>query len=111
MQFVFIRASFMSVTLKLIISFFIIILLFPATNALANHERGDRYSDRSYNKPYRPLGLYLGGGFGFGGNEVGRFSDGNGEIEKVRGGGGLLLEGGLLFAVDAATGYLRATPF
>jgi len=98
----------MSVKSKLFAVFIAFASVVTTSNALANHERGNRYPDRSYNNAYRPLGFYIGGGFGFGGNEVGRFADGNGEIEKVRGGGGLLLEGGLLFSVDPATG-LRLT--
>jgi hypothetical protein len=81
-----------------------------ATSSFANHERVDRYPDQSY-QSYRPLGFYLGGGYGFGGNEVGRFADSSGEIEKVRGGGGLLLEGGLQLAVDPVTALRLTTGY
>ncbi len=97
----------MSVKLKLASAFVLFVSMFTTTNIFANHERGDRYPDQPYDS-YRPLSFYLGGGYGFGGNEVGRFEDSSGEIEKVRGGGGLLLEGGLLLAVDPSTG-LRLT--
>jgi len=92
----------MSVSLKIAALLVAFASLLSSTTVIANHESGSAYPDRSYDA-YRPLGVYLGGGFGFGGNEVGRFSDGNGEIEKVRGGGGVLLEGGLLLAVDPST--------
>ena len=97
----------MSIKYRLFKGLIVLIVLFSAGSAIANHER-DRYRNDRPGSSYRPLGLYLGGGFGAGGNEVGRFSDSSGETETVRGGGGFLLEGGLLFAVDPSTA-LRLT--
>ena len=97
----------MSIKRRLFTGLIVLVSLFSGASAIANHER-DRYRSDRPNGSYRPLGLYLGGGFGAGGNEVGRFSDSSGEIETVRGGGGFLLEGGLLYAVDPSTA-LRLT--
>lgn len=98
----------MSIKIRLFTVLIVLISLFSTASAIANHERNDRYRNDRPGGSYQPLGLYLGGGFGAGGNEVGRFSDSGGEIETVRGGGGLLLEGGLLFAVNPSTA-LRLT--
>ena len=98
----------MSIKIRLFTVLIVLISLFSTASAIANHQRNDRYRNDRPGGSYQPLGLYLGGGFGAGGNEVGRFSDSGGEIETVRGGGGLLLEGGLLFAVNPSTA-LRLT--
>ncbi len=101
----------MSIKLRLFTGLIVLVSLFSAASAIANHERNDRYRSDRPSGSYRPLGLYLGGGFGAGGNEVGRFSDSSGEIEKVRGGGGFLLEGGLLYAVDPSTALRLTTGY
>jgi hypothetical protein len=49
------------------------------------------------------LSTYLGVGLGFGGDEVGRFTDNFGSSETVHSGGGWLLEAGLHLAVDPYT--------
>ncbi len=59
-----------------------------------------------YRGPY--LTPYLAIGVGSGGDVIGRFTDGYGDVEKVRSGGGFLFEGGLLMAVDPVT-HLRLT--
>jgi len=51
---------------------------------------------------------YFGGGYGSGGDTVGRFTDNFGDTDRVRSGGGVYIEGGLLAAVDNAT-LLRLT--
>jgi len=79
-----------------------------ATSALANHRDHFPRSDQSRQHQVRIFSPYLAGGFGVGGDEVGRFEDSRGDIETVRSGGGLLLEGGLRVAVDPWS-HLRFT--
>ncbi|OED39194.1 hypothetical protein AB833_16820 [Chromatiales bacterium (ex Bugula neritina AB1)] len=78
-------------------------------SAFANHiDAEPRPGNSAGPDKNRTVSAYIGGGWGFGGDEIGRFADSNGAIEKVRSGGGLLLEGGLLFPLDRGT-RLRLT--
>jgi len=54
------------------------------------------------------LTTYFGGGFGSGGDVVGRFTDNFGDTDRVRSGGGFLAEGGVLAAITPWT-MLRLT--
>ena len=97
------------------------ILLLACGTASANHKviRGpDGHSDRQtrhtrhrdngqrfnglFITPYAALGI------GSGGDEIGQFTDSDGFRDSVRSGGGFLVEGGLLLAVDRYT-RLRLT--
>ena len=60
---------------------------------------------------YQTLSPYLGIGIGFGGDEIGRFVDSDGDLDKVRSGGGWLLEGGLSLAVDPSTSLRLTTGY
>lgn len=74
-----------------------------------NRRQSNRRSEpvlSSYRGPY--LTTYIGGGFGSGGDVVGRFTDNYGDTERVRSGGGFYFEGGLLAALDDYT-MLRLT--
>lgn len=80
-----------------------------SSTAIANHaESGhDRRTQRQAAQ-YSGLSPYLGIGLGFGGDEIGRFEDSNGDLDVIHSGGGLLLEAGLALAVDGYTS-LRLT--
>lgn len=52
---------------------------------------------------FRLVTPYVGLGLGYGGDEIGRFVDSDGELEKVRGGGGFSLDGGLQVGLDPYT--------
>ncbi len=80
-----------------------LLLSITGTPALADHLDTKRPVKNSRAMQYGSLSTYLGGGWGFGGDEIGRFADNNGDVEKVRSGGGLLLEGGLLLSLDPGT--------
>ena len=60
----------MSIKIRLFTVLIVLISLFSTASAIANHERNDRYRNDRPGGSYQPLGLYLGGGFGAGGNEV-----------------------------------------
>ncbi len=70
--------------------------------------RHTRRSDSGFQhrRPY--LTPYFGGGFGSGGDVVGRFTDNFGDTDRIRSGGGVYFEGGLLAAFDDYT-HLRVT--
>lgn len=59
-----------------------------------------------YRGPY--LTTYIAGGFGSGGDVMGRFTDNYGDTDRIRSGGGFMFEGGLLAALDTST-MLRLT--
>jgi len=59
-----------------------------------------------YRGPY--LTTYVAGGFGSGGDVMGRFTDNYGDTDRIRSGGGFMFEGGLLAALDTST-MLRLT--
>jgi len=65
-----------------------------------------RQSEPTFGNPY--LAPYFAGGFGSGGDVVGRFTDNFGDTDRIRSGGGGFVEGGLLAAFDSAT-TLRLT--
>lgn len=73
-----------------------------SSSVFADHLRNRHHGQASVlSKPL--LSTYLGVGLGFGGDEVGRFTDGYRYTETIHSGGGLLLEGGLNLAVDPLT--------
>ena len=86
------------------------------TTAIADHEvvvqphterhQSHRNSEYRYRGPF--VTTYFAGGVGSGGDVVGRFTDNFGDTERVRSGGGFLVEGGLLAAIAPAT-MLRLT--
>lgn len=67
---------------------------------------GNQESKQRFRRPL--VTLYFGGGFGSGGDVVGRFTDNFGDTDRVRSGGGVYIEGGLLAAIDSLT-FLRLT--
>lgn len=72
--------------------------------ASANHQ--EPVNNRQHH--YQIVSPYFGLGLGIGGEEIGRFVDSDGHIDRTYSGGGWLLEGGLALAVDPWT-RLRAT--
>lgn len=82
------------------IGFTLLGITLSATSAFADHLDNYPRDDEPRQNQFRKLSPYLGGGFGVGGDEIGRFSDGNGDIETVSSGGGFLIEAGLQVAID-----------
>ena len=68
--------------------------------------RSNRNSKARFRGPL--ITTYFGGGVGSGGDVVGRFTDNFGSTDRVRSGGGFLVEGGVLAAVYPST-MLRLT--
>lgn len=84
----------------------VIIALF-AGRASANHLEQAQHHSRHF----QTLSPYLGIGLGFGGEEIGRFVDSDGSVDKISSGGGWLLEGGLALAVDPSTSLRLTTGY
>jgi len=72
----------------------------------AERHQSQRNTEFRYRGPF--VTTYFAGGVGSGGDVVGRFTDNFGDTERVRSGGGFLIEGGLLTAIAPAT-MLRLT--
>jgi len=77
------------------------VLMFNTSLVFADHQYQRHNDHSSRQQPW--LSTYLGVGLGFGGDEVGRFTDSDGYTESIHSGGGFLLEGGLNLAVDPLT--------
>lgn len=79
------------------------ILLFSGGLSTVMADHRDRHAHRpvGWSQPF--LSTYLAVGLGFGGDEVGRFTDSQGFSESIHSGGGFLFEGGLNLSVDAYT--------
>jgi len=88
------------------ISTIVLVMTCCAGVASANHQQPIKH--RQQQQPFQLLSPYIGLGLGFGGEEIGRFVDSDGNIDRTYSGGGWLLEGGLSLAVDPWT-HLRAT--
>lgn len=86
--------------------------VFAVNVATADHdyiitpESETRAPEVRYRGPY--LTTYIAAGIGSGGDVMGRFTDNRGDTERVRSGGGLNFEGGVLAALDRST-MLRLT--
>jgi len=76
-------------------------MLVASQSVNANHETGN-----SHGQPHRGNDYYAGwqtwlaAGVGFGGDELGRFLDAQGDVETVTTGKGGHIEGGMLFGID-----------
>ena len=73
------------------------------TTAEANHELPRSERGGQHTAYYRSVFPYISVAASFGGDEIGRFEDSFGDIEKVTGGGGGHITGGFLFAFDPWT--------
>ncbi len=83
-----------------------IILCMFVVSGVASADHQNTVKNRQ--QPYQILSPYIGLGLGAGGDEIGRFVDSDGNVERTFSGGGWLLEGGLAFAVAPST-RLRGT--
>ena len=83
----------------------VIVTPYPDRHQPERH-RGRQGSELRYQRPY--LTTYFAGGVGSGGDVVGRFTDNFGDTDRVRSGGGFLVEGGVLAALNRST-MLRLT--
>lgn len=73
--------------------------------AMANHNSGPghRHGHHHSGGGFRPISPYFAVGYGFGGDEIGSFEDSNGDVEKIRAGGGGHIDGGVIAALDPWT--------
>lgn len=80
----------------------LVLVFFGSSTVFADHLKPRHHRERSeWRQPY--LATYFGVGLGFGGDEVGSFTDSYGVTESIHSGGGFLLEGGINLSVDPYT--------
>ncbi|MEM7256163.1 MAG: hypothetical protein AAF404_02120 [Pseudomonadota bacterium] len=81
----------------------VLVLFFTGISAAAADHLKPRHQREHNHRSQALLSSYLGVGLGFGGDEVGRFTDNQGYTDSIHSGGGFLFEGGLNLSVDPYT--------
>ncbi len=71
-----------------------------SASVLANHETGPRPHSHQHSQYSPALSTWLSAGWGFGGDELGRFQSGDGSIDKIQAGKGGHFAAGVMLAMD-----------